>query len=101
MDIGAVNTILVSNCGSYVFTAENVEGEDGVAKSYEVDTARCVRTFGGHSGKVLGLAQSPDGKFLYTCGDDKTAKRFPTTIDQDPAKVSNPMSSFLHAREMV
>lgn len=101
MGIGCVTTITVSNCGGYVFTVDNTDGEDGYAKGYESDSARTIGTFVGHVGKVLSLAQSPDGNFLFTCGEDKTAKMFRTDIAQDATKVERAVPRYFHGREMI
>jgi len=82
MGRGGVDSILVSNCGKYVFTCENLEGKPGVVKSYETETTRCVTTFAGHETEVTSVAQSADGKYIYTCGQDAMAYRFDTGIEQ-------------------
>eukprot|EP00397_Hematodinium_sp_SG-2012_P033080 GEMP01035295.1.p1 GENE.GEMP01035295.1~~GEMP01035295.1.p1 ORF type:complete len:361 (+),score=84.19 GEMP01035295.1:232-1314(+) len=98
---GGVHDILVSNCGRYVFTLENAEGHDGVGKSYEVDSTRCLHTFTGHRGKVLSMAQSPRGDFLFTCGEDKTARMYHTDFPQLESKAVNPAPSYIHSRELI
>src|SRR6266511_1973101 len=44
------------------------------AKLWEVETGRELRAFVGHVGEVIGVAFSPDGRFVLTGGADHTAR---------------------------
>jgi WD40 repeat protein len=51
--------------------------EDGEVKVYEVPDGKPVMDIkGGHSDTVFGVAFSPDGKMLVSCGADKFVKTF-------------------------
>jgi WD40 repeat protein len=49
----------------------------------DAETGKVVRTLVGHSGNVLGVAASPDGKYVVSCGSDQTIRVW-RPDDEDP-----------------
>ncbi|GIL70349.1 hypothetical protein Vretimale_3470 [Volvox reticuliferus] len=56
----------------FVFTA----CLDGASRCWDLRTASCVRTYGGHEDAVQDICLSPDGSMLLTGSDDGTARVF-------------------------
>jgi hypothetical protein len=84
--------------GRYILTAS----DDGTAKLWEVVSQRSpdaeadvlvgkvVKTFRGHSGRVGYAAFSPDGRFVVTASDDKTAMIWSAATD-NPSEEPQPL----------
>jgi WD40 repeat protein len=47
---------------------------DNAAHMWEIGSGKQVKRFDGHTGLVLALALSPDGRRLITAGDDKSIR---------------------------
>ena len=48
--------------------------DDGVVSLWEIGTGRLQHRFEGHTGKLTGLAVSPDGRFAVSAGWDRVAR---------------------------
>ncbi|MBN9123044.1 MAG: PQQ-binding-like beta-propeller repeat protein [Planctomycetes bacterium] len=84
VDLGEVMGVGFSSDSGAVFTC----GRDGKARltagpnptgGSAPNTATKLREYVGHAGPVTGLAVTADGKFLVTCGDDKTVRVWEVT----------------------
>ncbi len=62
-------------------------GRDNVAKLWDADNAKEVRTLRGHRQQVLRLAFSPDGSRLVTGGQDNAAKLWDVTTGKELASL--------------
>src|SRR5262249_25564098 len=49
-------------------------GGDRIIRLWDVETARLLRTFEGHTGAVHSVSYSSDGRFVLSVGGDKTAR---------------------------
>ena len=76
---GRLTAITVSSDGKYLFTGS----DDRTARMWDVETGKQLKTFEGLQKKVTGfiyllrinaITVSPDGKYLFTCSNDKTAR---------------------------
>jgi len=70
---GQVNSLCVSADGRLALSGSG----DKTLKLWDVATGRCLRTFEGHSGGLMGVLSatfSPDGRWALSGGDDKTLK---------------------------
>jgi WD40 repeat protein len=47
-------------------------GSDHIMRCWDVHTGREVGHLDGHAGSIRGLAISPDGHYIASCGDDRT-----------------------------
>ena len=56
---------------------------DGELRLWDLCTGNARWTTTAHSGFVRGIAFAPDGKTLWSCGDDKTVKMWQRDPDQD------------------
>lgn len=61
---------------------------DGLAKLWDLETGRVVRTLAGHKGRIDSLAWSPDGKTLATGSFDHTANLW----DVDTGRVKHALT---------
>ena len=48
--------------------------EDNTVRLWEVETGRCLRVLEGHSGSVLSVAWSPDGRRALSGSEDNTVR---------------------------
>jgi WD40 repeat protein len=70
---GGVNCFFVQ--GPFLFSGSN----DRSIIQYNIVDGTIVRRFAGHTGYVLGITVSNDGKYLYSGGDDRTIRQFDTS----------------------
>ncbi len=81
-DLSSETELLSLEAGNITFRAVafSVDGQSiltgdsaGVVKSWSMN-GQLVRVFAGHSGEIVKLALSPDGKLLATASADQTVK---------------------------
>jgi WD40 repeat protein len=65
-----------------------VYASGGNVIQWDLSSGNAVRKFEGHSGGVLALALSPDGRRLLTGGDDKTIRLWDTASGKELAKLT-------------
>lgn len=58
---------------------------DGEIRLWDLPHQRTLWSCYAHSGFVRGLTVSHDGAHFFSCGDDKTIKQFPLTLDESRA----------------
>ncbi|MCB0214045.1 MAG: WD40 repeat domain-containing protein, partial [Anaerolineae bacterium] len=69
-----------------VFTADGdhaITTDDNLAHLWNVETGAEVRQFTGHTGTILWLDMSPDGRYLATVSEDKTARLWEIQTGQE------------------
>ena len=54
-------------------------GKDGKVKQWDADNFQRILTLDGHHGEVWDLAVSPNGKYLVSCGHDKSLRLWEKT----------------------
>mmetsp|Transcript_13679 Transcript_13679/g.26453 ORF Transcript_13679/g.26453 Transcript_13679/m.26453 type:complete len:506 (+) Transcript_13679:139-1656(+) len=54
---------------------------DGEVRVWDLTYHRCMWSTPAHAGIVRGISVSHDGDYFYSCGDDKTIKRYKLTSD--------------------
>jgi WD40 repeat protein len=89
--------ITILNAGSVIFSPDGrqLAGVSGNAiKLWEAATGRELLTLVGHSGWVMGLAFSPDGKWLASTSLDGTVKVWSIAPGNETATVSSPVTGY-------
>jgi WD40 repeat protein len=77
--IDRVTALDFSPDGTLLATGSGVPSRSGELKLWNIETGELVRTIAdAHSDTVLGVAFSPDGNSLATCGADRMMKVFET-----------------------
>ena len=51
-----------------------LSGDDLSIRVIDIDTAKVVRVFNGHNGRITDLCFSPDGRWIVSCGLDSTIR---------------------------
>lgn len=74
----------IPNPGNLLVSASR----DRTLKIWDVTTGYCVRTLEGHAGWVRDVSPSPDGRFLFSTGDDQTARLWDISAQTPETKVT-------------
>jgi WD40 repeat protein len=81
------HTSAVTNV-AFSLDSRHVFASGGNVIQWDVSTGNQVRRFEGHTGAVLGLALSPDGRRLLTGGDDRTIRLWDVATGKELAKLT-------------
>jgi WD40 repeat protein len=93
--IDAVNSAAFSPDGKQIVTAGCDRKhwpsvcEEGSVRIWDAATGQEVRQLSGHTGVVLSVAYSPDGKQIVTASDDQTARIWDTTTRHEVRQLSS------------
>src|SRR5579871_4082725 len=71
---GPVTAVAFTPDGKTLAVATGAPGKPGEVRLYPVPGDAPARTIAGHRDSIYGLAVSPDGKTLATCGYDRLVK---------------------------
>lgn len=74
----------IPNSGSLLVSASR----DKTLKIWDITTGFCVRTLEGHSGWVRDVSPSFDGRFLFSTGDDQTARLWDISAQTPETKMT-------------
>jgi WD40 repeat protein len=74
-----MNSAIFSPDGKLILT----DGEDGIARLWNVETAKEIRQFIGHTDRIWTAVFSPDGKYIATSSADNTARLWDTQTGQE------------------
>jgi hypothetical protein len=80
------HTSAVTNVG-FSLDSRYVFASGGNVIQWDVSTGNQVRRFEGHTGAVIGMALSPDGRRLLTGGDDKTIRLWDVATGKELGKL--------------